>query len=352
MSESDGASGHRALSAPPRPALGGALLVRLPRAGVVVPQECACCGGAATHPRVITDSAARALLVGYCAECAAHVARHSTRRLASLLSSALLAVALALALPIVQPGLSALTCSLLSLAGGALPLLPALLLSRPCPGHASLSHAAWFVAPSELVCRRPEFARAFSALQTVEIVSAPARKLRVPLMLLPSLLAGVVLAPLLHVYQHPRLRIVNANDQTLTVSIDGATLGDVEPSASESSAAGLSTRVPAGERVLVARDASARVLAEARVTLLPGRDHLYAPGAPTTCFWLERTQYGRSGARSERIPLEGALRFWALPEEVSGWFVPSPPPVEGARTTGGTATVVRQGPCDDVPALQ
>ena len=89
-----------------------------------------------------------------------------------------------------------------------------------------------------------------------------------------------------------------------------------------------------------------------RISLQAGRRHLYAPGSADICFWLETTSYGREQKRPDKVPLQGEVRFWVLPEEVNGWFMPSPPAPEGARATGGSTTVLRQGPCEDAPDSQ
>ncbi|HEX6272717.1 MAG TPA: hypothetical protein VFZ53_06755, partial [Polyangiaceae bacterium] len=85
-----------------------------------------------------------------------------------------------------------------------------------------------------------------------------------------------------------------------------------------------------------------------RVTVAAGREHLFAPASEGFCFWLESTGYGRSGERrAEREPLEGPPHFWALPNELGGWFAAAPEAaVAETRWTGGTVTVLRQAPCD------
>ena len=134
--------------------------------------------------------------------------------------------------------------------------------------------------------------------------------------------------------------------------VDGHRVARVEPSSGESPLAGLELRLPAGERSLVSVDAEGKPVASARISLQAGRRHLYAPGSADICFWLETTSYGREQKRPDKVPLQGEVRFWVLPEEVNDWFMPSPPAPEGARATGGSTTVLRQAPCEDAPDSQ
>jgi hypothetical protein len=165
------------------------------------------------------------------------------------------------------------------------------------------------------------------------------------------LVSGVaaVLAPFSHAFHHPSVRVLDLGPSAVELVVDGRRVGRVEPSSGESPLAGLELRLPAGERTLLVVDTEGGIVAQARVTLQAGARHLYAPGFEGICFWLETVSYGREQKRPDYAPLEGGERFWVVPEEVNGWFLPSPPAPDGARATGGTSTVLRQGPCEDVP---
>lgn len=95
----------------------------------------------------------------------------------------------------------------------------------------------------------------------------------------------------------------------------------------------------------IARDG--HLLSDRRVALTGGGQHLYVPGSPQACFWLEFTSYGRqqvSGPR--RMELARGAEFWALAESVDTWFAPSPlPAADDNRSSGGRLTALRQGPC-------
>jgi hypothetical protein len=166
------------------------------------------------------------------------------------------------------------------------------------------------------------------------------------------LLAVVVVAlvaPLSYSFHHPSVRVLELGPFATELFVDGNDVGRVEPSSGESPLAGLELRLPAGERTLQSLDAEGRPIARARVSLSAGKRHLYAPGSTDICFWLETTSYGREQKRPDRVLLSGEDRFWVLPEEVNGWFMPSPPAPEGARATGGSTTVLRQARCEDAP---
>jgi hypothetical protein len=314
----------------------------------VAPPECACCGAPATERAAIGDRAGRELLVGYCRPCADHVAREQTRKLAAVLSSALLGVALAAGLPMIAPFLPLVACASLTLAASALPLAPLWWARHPSPGHARRGAAVRFDGESSLLCFDRAYANALAKSAGSQPTDAPTDRASPRELALP-LVCALALAPAFYLREHPPLRTINANAESFELFVDGRSFGRVEPSSTESPGAGMATRIPAGTRVLRATGTSGRTIAEARVDVLSGRDHLFAPGAPETCFWLERAAYGRAEGGFERVPLEGESRFWAIPDGVLGWFVPSPPPEEGARTTGGTTTVLRQGPCDEMP---
>jgi hypothetical protein len=161
--------------------------------------------------------------------------------------------------------------------------------------------------------------------------------------------AAALAAMMLHRFHHPLLRTLNLGEETLELFVDGERLGRVEPSSAESARAGLEARIPAGRRVLEARDLDGSLVARASVRVLSGRHHLYAPASPQICFWLEAQAYGRESGEVQTTRLDGEERFWALPDEVRGWFSPNPPPDADARASGGTSVVLRQAPCEEAP---
>jgi hypothetical protein len=287
------------------------------------------------------------LLVGYCEDCAVHVARHATRRLAAALASILAGVALATAIPIVFPW-AELSASLVpAFLGALLPLATHAIASRR-PGHASNGRAVFFLSEGELACLRRAYAEELAAS-----IGAPLRSIRRPRRVpWPELLAAVAVslvgAPVSFAFQHPELRILNLGDVPIDVYADGHALGRVEPSTGESPLAGLDVRVPAGFRELVSLDPGGQVVARVRVAVYAGSRHLYAPGGDA-CFWLEKVGYGRDRSPPEYTELTGSDRFWAVPDEVRSWFVPNAEPGRFESTTGGTSTALRQRSCSDPP---
>src|SRR5882724_2924732 len=118
----------------PRPVLAGESVL-LPRAAgpLVLPEECACCAGPATHRLGVARQDGASVLVGYCDECAEHQAAGSSRVLAVALASLILAFVSAAGLPLVAPrlGLFVLASSVSALA--ILPLLALLYQPRSVP---------------------------------------------------------------------------------------------------------------------------------------------------------------------------------------------------------------------------
>ena len=110
--------------------------------------------------------------------------------------------------------------------------------------------------------------------------------------------------------------------------------------------------MPAGLHTLVARDPEGREIERERVEVRAGRPHLFAPASAGHCFWLETREYGRDAVTEvAREPLEGPPYFWALPQNLGGWFLPAPEATKSeARLTGGAVTVLRQGPCRIEPS--
>jgi hypothetical protein len=289
-------------------------------------------------------------LIGYCDECAAHVARQATRRYAALFGGALLAVCLAAGLPVAMPEWPmAVDAAISALGALAVPLLAGAL-ERVPRGHAALGPSVFFGEPGELWSRRREWAERFAEGLGLDRgpESVSARR-RLSIASLPLALGAALLAFALHRFHHPPLRVLNLGDGTLLLTVDGRSVGRVEPTSGESSRAGLEVRVPSGRRFLEARDTSGNLLASASVQIASGRHHLYAPASTETCFWLESRSYGKEQGVDTVVPLEGADRFWVLPDNLRGWFSPNPRDSSGANLTGGTSVALRQAPCSEAP---
>jgi len=318
----------------------------------VLPAACACCGNPAAASRVEVRTADEAsLIIPYCSVCQAHVSAATTRVLAPTLASCLLAGTLAASLPILWTEGPAVLLVVLSLLGAALPLLVALRWRpRPQPGHTAGGRAVFWLRSGELACSNPKWAAELAARSGV----SARRVWLVERSLSPWMLSGLILALLagpFFVWLHrPLVRVINLTDGRITVTVDGRVVARLDPTSAESPAAGAEVRVPAGERRLVSIAADGRVVAESRVSVRAGRQHLYAPGSDDYCFWLETVGYGRLVREAPSIePLRGALRFWVLPA-VDTWFSPNPPPAaQDDRSSGGELTALRQARCTQAP---
>jgi hypothetical protein len=325
-----------------------ARLVRLGDERAAVPDGCACCGARSAHARSLADRSGHHLLIGYCDDCAEHVARSATRRWSALAAGALLGATLAAGLPVAVPELPLASSALFAVAGVLLVPLAARAFERARRGHAAAGPAVFFRGRGELVCRRGAWADEFA--ERLGLESEPTK---VPLEGLRPVLgvafAMALAATFLHRFHHPLLRIVNLGEVTLETFIDGRAFGRVQPSSAESPGAGLELRVPAGRRRFEMRDLDGNLVDRVETRVASGRHHLYAPASPEICFWLETRGYGRDAAPEQYTPLEGSERFWVIPEQVRGWFSPNPPGDEAARATGGTSVVLRQGPCVEAP---
>jgi hypothetical protein len=326
--------------------------VRIDPEGALVPPNCACCGADAAAACAETGSAKASLFVPYCEVCRHHVATRRTRTLAVALASSLITLTLAGALPLVWETVPLGVFALIVAGGGLLPLVLAALRRRtPEPGHSATARAAFWLPTGELACTNARWAS--------ELALANGREAQ-PLRLAdsefsPWMLAGaallVLVLPFSYRFYRPLVRIVNLTDSRLLVYVDEQLLTSVEPTRIESASAGVEVRVPAGQRVLEARDPAGITRSRAMVAVRAASPHLYAPASEPYCFWIERTGYGRAaGSEQEIVPLEGEARFWVLPDEIDSWFSPNPPvSASDDRSTGGVLTALRQAPCNALP---
>jgi hypothetical protein len=335
----------------PRAAMPGRV-VQFDPTGAIVPPGCACCGEPAGASRVETrprDGAT--LIVPYCSACVAHASRASTHALSVTLASAVLSLSVAAALPLVwvfiTPAVYALGIALAALT----PFSPLLVPGRPRPPCTAHGKGAWWSSGGGLYCTRPEFAAELARVNGGRIVPARSRRAAPSAWMAAGPVLGLAVAPLAWWLTHPLVRIVDVTDSLLVIEADGHFLARVEPTQSESPAAGVEVRLPVGRRRLTAKDPSGRIIATDDVSVRPGAEHLYAPASPATCFWLETTGYGRTRpVAEERVPLDAETRFWVLPLAVDTWFSPNPPEGADSRSTGGVLTALRQAPCDEAPA--
>jgi hypothetical protein len=314
---------------------------------LVLPSECASCGAPPARARLERGPSREELFVPYCAACDERLSRHGTLVLAASIASGLSSLAIGLVGPMLWPWAGGVLLLAASVALGVLPLVLAYLLEPTGPGLGV--PAVWWRRNARLVCERVAFARELERLNGI----APAVERVRPLghwgLALAGVVLGAVCSTLAFRWHHPRLHVLNLSEQRLLLRVDGRALAELEPTSFESAGAGVILRLPAGSRLLEVSSPAGVQVAEARVQLERGVEHLYAPASPGHCFWLELTGYGRqSSHRIER--LESRDRFWPLREGVDTWFVPPPPSSSvDRRSSGGVLTGVRHARCEDAP---
>ena len=322
--------------------------VRLTEDRVVVPPECACCGGLASRVVLEARFASKArVLVPYCANCHEHAARARTRALAAALSSALLAFTVTAGLPFVIQPPSAAVYAVVAFVAAVLPLL----LARRRPhradaGHATGGRAAFWAPDGSFVCADARWAARLAEASHTTSSATHRREPATPPLAAAFPIAAAVAALLLYPLHFPVVRVLDVASTRLVVSADGRAVTRIEPTSAESAAAGVSVRIPAGRHVLTATDPSGHVVDTVTVTVQGGSQHLYAPGSAGVCFWIEATSYGRRGEPVTVEPLSTDGTFWALPHAIDVWFAPSPPAPEGdTRSSGGVSYALRHAPC-------
>lgn len=329
--------------------------VLLAATGCVVPDVCACCGDSAPSSRLeVSHRDGQSLIVPYCTRCLRHASAGTTRSLAAVVASCLLASTVALALPLAWPSSSLLAHVAVTLLAATIPLVVRWAVARRAvPGHSSAERAVWWQADGALVCTSPKWAESLArGAESAEVRPMVAREPRFAAWAAAGPILALVAGPTGWYVHHPLVRVLNLTENRVTVLLDGRAVVDVDPTSSESPAAGVEVRLPTGPHRLSARGPDGELVAEVHATLRSGARHLYAPGSDAYCFWLEETHYGRAGSEPARIDrLEGSGHVWVLPRRIDTWFSPNPPPgAADARSSGGVLVALRQSRCDLAPA--
>lgn len=322
-------------------------LVRIRPEDVVSPEDCACCGAAASR----TQAArlwfqGRGLLVPYCAACHRHAAAAGTRDAAVALSAALATATAALGLPLLFAPPSLIVHLAFALLVGSVPWIAfALWPKKASAGHSSSGKAVYFRPNGTLVCRRAAWGERLARASGV----GATRGRWLGEMVTPWLLAtwtvsaaGSVLA---YETLFPVVHVVNSTNAPFTVLVDGRARAKIESARSEGTFGTVALRVLAGHRSLAARDPSGRVLSDVVAEVGLGRDYLYAPASTGTCFWVETAGYGRTHDTTLREPLSSPSMFWVIEPRIDVWFSALPPRSADGRSSGGTLRAVRRAPC-------
>jgi hypothetical protein len=310
-----------------------------------MPPVCAGCGGRPSANPASEPFQRAADRVPYCSTCRSEHPRQaaSARVLAGV--SASVGAACALVLPLLWPELS---FGALLIAAASCCLLPLLLSGLPRHGERR-SLRVWGVPFLGTIAEEPQFAAHLARANALRATRLwlPPLVYRLPWCALPLLVVGLAAAS--HLWNHPRVSVVNTSAGWLWVEVDGLPRVAV-PAAPHGGVSLASVRLPRGQRRLVARDERGQLVADTWASLVGGREHLFAPGAVEHCFWLERIGYGKD-VTSALVPLVSASRFYTLDGEIDSWFAGGPePPSSDRRSSGGTLTALHQSPCAHAPS--
>ncbi|HEY4103222.1 MAG TPA: hypothetical protein VGM44_04995 [Polyangiaceae bacterium] len=328
--------------------------VALPAGTPLFPEECACCGNAATHRTELRRRDGASVLIGYCDDCAEHQASASARVLSACLASFLLALVLASGLPLIAPRLGSLGLSLAALFAALLPL-SFLLMPRGSveASHGARGSAVAWLPQNRLWCARERYGARLAELNASRGEPLSRRDSLGSVWLGAGPLAALVAAHFAFLAYHPELRIINLGTARIEVALDGVPVASVDATSNESPSAGALVRVPVGHHVLSASTTTDHVeVARTEVDLQSGSTHLFAPAATDTCFWLETTGYGEERLQKPSYqPLSSAEHFWVLPDGIDRWFAANPPPSDReSHSSGGLLTALRHAPCSEAPA--
>lgn len=325
-----GKRGHWIIATPPEPPL--------------ILGVCACCLAKATVSRRERDSHGNtSVIVPYCDACLRHAVRPRVMRLGTMYASTLLAIFGGTLLATLWP--SWWQTSAVATIVAALPVAWSNWLSLPRQlGHAARGQAV-VIVPNGLAFASESYVRLVQPGASEAPKPARLRPRRLGALELVGPVLAIVLTPCLNYLFFPVVRVLNFTDRSLVVSVDERRLGRIEPTSAENPAAGVLLRAPSGRHRITAVDDEGQVASDAVVQIRSGFSHLYAPGANSSCFYLQRVSHGRSQFDGESlVPLSSDDRFWAIPNSVDFWFAPEST-LRSAATTGGVVTHLRMGRC-------
>jgi len=308
--------------------------------------QCACCLSPTSKGRRETSRHhPSGVVVPYCEECLAGVGRLGVRLLAWRLASILLGLAACAFVP-----LFAWITKPVAVVGAAaiagLPGLAHVLWRAFGKEHQNQKFKATTSVAGGIACSNEEWARILSERMGTTYQLVQVRCSYPTGWAYGGVVIALLLTPWLFDWFHPPLRLLNLTDSVLSVSVDRHVIANVEPARGENPRAGVLTKVAAGHHVITARRRDGALVDEVTANVIAGQTHLFAPSRPKgICFWLERSGIGRnSNGKTLRELLVSENDFWALPDNIDGWFEPAP---GSASTlgTGGTVISLRQGPC-------
>jgi len=280
----------------------------------------------------------------YCERCAELLDRRATFIVARLGAAALLGIGTATSLALVLGGVRLGLQIVLTLLASLLPLAARALTSRGSVGPA-LFHADGPASQSVWIAERQDFLGLLETKATR--VPRPLARPGGAWELAPALLALVWLSAL-HGLGRADLRVIQSGDAEAVVLIDERRRSTIAPVRSEHPHAARAVSTLAGRRRLGIVSERGESLVDVVATLWPGRDYVLGNLPPGQCLFLERQEYGKTGAAHELAQLPGQGPIWELPVTVDLWFSPlstRPSSRPSLDTSGGVRTAVRLLPC-------
>jgi hypothetical protein len=170
-------------------------------------------------------------------------------------------------------------------------------------------------------------------------------------LLFPSVvgLLGLIWLLLVQTLGVAQVRILVGGDESATLLVDSRKVAVVKRANSEDPRAGGIVKVMGGQRAIELITRGGRPVAQAKVTIWPGRTYIVGYLPTDHCLFWEELNYGDKGRRHRLNRLRGSGPIWELDRAVDSWFMPLA--AEGDEeentpsTSGGTRQAIRLLPC-------
>jgi hypothetical protein len=280
----------------------------------------------------------------YCERCAELLDRRATLIVARLGAAALLGIGTATSLALALGGVRLGLQIVLTLLASLLPLVVRALTLRAPVGPA-LFHADGPASQSVWIAERRDF---------LDLLEAQTTRMPGPLVRpgfareLAPVLAALLWLSALHWLGRADLRVIQSGTSEAVVLIDERRRSTIAPAHGEHPHAARAVSTLAGRRRLGIVSERGEPLVDVVATLWPGRHYVLGHLPLGQCLFLERQEYGKTGAAHDLAQVRGQGPLWELPVTVDLWFSPlseRPSSRPSLDTSGGVRTAVRLLPC-------